>query len=60
VVQVFAGELLSLAANLIHSGLNTNDIVSGYQKGLKQALEILEGTRGRALPVRRWMRGANR
>lgn len=40
-VLVFAGELLRRATDLIRAGINTKDIVSGYQKALDEALNIL-------------------
>jgi hypothetical protein len=42
-VIVFAGELLQLAESLIHNGLHPADIVSGYEKAAKKALEFLDG-----------------
>ena len=40
-VLVFAGELLRRASELIRSGINTKDIVQGYQESLKEATNIL-------------------
>lgn len=40
-VVVFAGELLRRASELIRAGINTKDIVAGYQKALEVALEKL-------------------
>lgn len=40
-VLVFAGELLRRATELVRAGINTKDIVSGYQTALNKALEIL-------------------
>ncbi|KAH0792891.1 T-complex protein 1 subunit theta isoform X2 [Histomonas meleagridis] len=40
-VLVFAGECLSRAAELVRAGINTKDIVAGYQAALAKALEIL-------------------
>lgn len=42
-VVVLAGELLTLAENLIRMGLHPSDIIEGYTKASKKALEILEG-----------------
>ena len=38
----FAGELLSNAEVLIKAGLNPNDIISGYEKGLSKTFELLD------------------
>ena len=40
-VITFAGECLNLAAQLIRAGINSKDIVAGYQAALAKALEIL-------------------
>jgi T-complex protein 1 subunit theta len=37
----FSGELLKLAEDLIRDGLHTAEIVSGYQRALEKAFEIL-------------------
>ncbi|WPH02805.1 T-complex protein 1 subunit theta [Acrodontium crateriforme] len=41
-VIVFAGELLKKAEELIRMGLKTSEIVSGYERAQKHALEVLE------------------
>jgi T-complex protein 1 subunit theta len=40
-VIVFAGELLKRATELVRAGINTKDIVLGYQKALEEAIKIL-------------------
>ena len=40
-VITFAGECLNLASQLIRAGINTKDIVIGFQEALAKALEIL-------------------
>lgn len=40
-VITFAGECLNLASQLIRAGINTKDIVIGFQEALSKALEIL-------------------
>jgi T-complex protein 1 subunit theta len=42
-VIVFGGELLQQAEALIHNGLHPADILSGFEKATKKALETLEG-----------------
>jgi len=42
-VIVFAGELLANAESLLKKGLHPSDIVDGYTKASKKALELLEG-----------------
>jgi T-complex protein 1 subunit theta len=39
---ILVGELLKNAESLITMGLHCSDIVSGYEKGTKKALEILD------------------
>ena len=41
-VIVFAGELLKKAEELIRMGLKTSEIVQGYERAGKAALEALE------------------
>jgi len=41
-VIIFAGELLLHAETLIRNGVHTSDIINGYQKAGKKAIEILE------------------
>ena len=41
-VLVFAGELLKRATELVRAGINTKDIVIGYQKALEEAVKILK------------------
>lgn len=41
-VIVFAGELLQLAEGLLKLGLHPNDVVEGYKKASKKALELLD------------------
>ena len=38
----FAGELMSQAEGLIKMGLHPSEILIGYEKGAKKALELLE------------------
>ncbi len=45
-VICIAGELLSQAEELIHMGLHPSEIVAGYTKAGKKALEILDGNAG--------------
>lgn len=40
-VITFAGECLNLAGQLIRAGINTKDIVVGFQEALQKALELL-------------------
>lgn len=40
-VLVLAGELLKRATELVRAGINTKDIVLGYQKALEEAVKIL-------------------
>jgi len=40
-VVVFAGELLRRATELVRAGINTKDIVAGYQLALEKALALL-------------------
>lgn len=40
-VITFAGECLNLAAQLIRAGINTKDIVVGFQEALAKTLELL-------------------
>lgn len=42
-VVVFAGELLSKAEHLIRMGLHPADVIEGYEKASKKALELIEG-----------------
>lgn len=42
-VVVLGGELLGQAEELIHMGLHPSEIISGYNKAFKKALEIMEG-----------------
>merc|ERR1719230_999530 len=37
----FAGELLKLAEELLHSGLHTSEIISGYKIAYQKTMEIL-------------------
>jgi T-complex protein 1 subunit theta len=39
----FAGELMQQAESLLKMGLHPSEILIGYEKGAKQALEIVEG-----------------
>lgn len=39
----FAGELMQQAESLIKMGLHPSEILIGYEKGAKYALELLEG-----------------
>jgi T-complex protein 1 subunit theta len=39
---ILVGELLKNAENLINMGLHTSDIISGYEKGARKALEEIE------------------
>jgi T-complex protein 1 subunit theta len=39
----FAGELMQQAEALLKMGLHPSEILIGYEKGAKQALEIVEG-----------------
>lgn len=41
-VIVLAGELLKKAADLLRMGLKTSDVVQGYERAQKYALEVLE------------------
>lgn len=43
-VIVLAGELLKKAEDLLRTGLKPSDIVQGYERAGKYALEALEGT----------------
>lgn len=45
-VITFAGELLDHAESLIKMGLHTSQIIDGYEKACKKAVEILESTEG--------------
>ncbi|XP_061309719.1 T-complex protein 1 subunit theta isoform X2 [Pezoporus occidentalis] len=40
-VLVFAGFLLELAEDLLRMGLSVSEVIEGYEKGCKKALEIL-------------------
>lgn len=42
-VAVLGGEFLHQAEDLLQTGLHTSEIISGYEKAGKKALEILEG-----------------
>lgn len=42
-VIVLAGELLRKAEELIRMGLNTSDIIQGYERAQSEALTILDG-----------------
>ncbi len=42
-VIVLAGEMLKMAEGLLRIGLHPSDIVSGYEKAQKVALDTLEG-----------------
>jgi T-complex protein 1 subunit theta len=42
-VIVLAGELLKKAEDLLRMGLKPSDIVQGYERAGKHALEALEG-----------------
>jgi len=44
-VIVLGGEMLQQADSLIRMGLHPSEIVSGYQRAGKKALELLEGTK---------------
>jgi len=41
----YAGELLNSAEQLIKSGVHITDIISGYEKGLLKATELLESSK---------------
>lgn len=41
----FAGELLNSAEELIKSGVHITDIISGYEKGLIKAFQLLESSK---------------
>jgi len=41
-VVIFAGELLAKAEDLLQLGLHPSEIIAGYEKGAKKALEILD------------------
>lgn len=43
-VITLAGELLSHAESLIKMGLHASQIIDGYEKACKKAIEILENT----------------
>lgn len=43
-VITLAGELLGHAESLIKMGLHTSQIIDGYEKACKKAVEILENT----------------
>ncbi len=43
-VIVLAGELLKKAEDLLRMGLKASDIVQGYERAQKYALDALEGT----------------
>jgi T-complex protein 1 subunit theta len=42
-VMVFGGALLQHAEGLLRMGLSPSEVISGYEKGLKKAQELLEG-----------------
>ena len=42
-VVVLCGEFLHQAEELLQVGLHTSEIISGYEKAGRKALEILEG-----------------
>jgi len=46
-VVTLAGELLSKAEHLLKMGLHTSDVVEGYDKAGKRALEMLSGRASR-------------
>jgi T-complex protein 1 subunit theta len=48
-VVVFGGELLHLAAGLIEAGIHIRDIVTGYERGLAKALEIIKTLHTKAI-----------